>query len=241
MRKLILVALVVIGAGAFMALRHQSSSDSELTPLARMTAATSSAQEVAIGEKQKSGAIGSSAPADSTAVTAKAVDPKKKAEAPTVAFEHQDELNQYRDLKKKVLGSDDDERERSRLKSDAVLLDSFRDLLKSSATNDQTRENQNAALDLLFEALKDKSTQAETILQGVIQDAQIESSALSPAVRENLAGIKAEALYQWSSLDPSKAGVLSSWLPGPVSQKIWQNIQDRQESNLAESKLEARR
>lgn len=240
MRKVILAGLVFLGAAGLIVFRHHASPNLNSTPLARMPAATSSA--MIPGEKMPSGSAGIGGSAAS--VPAAAVSTEKAAidrEKPVEAFAHQEDLNQYRELKKRVLGSADDELERSRLKSDTVLLDSFRDLLKSPASGEQTRANQEAALDLLFEALKDHSTQAESILQGVIQDAQIESSALTPAVRENLAGIKAEALYQWSALDPAKAQTLQSWLPGPVSQKIWRNILDRQESNLAESQLEARR
>lgn len=236
MRKIILTALVVIGAAALWALRPHGSLNSNSQPPARTTAATSSPEEVAIGEKVKSGSSGV-APASPTVADNK----NQKAASPEAVFAHQEELDRYRQLKKIVLGSKDDEQERARLKTDTVLLDSFRDLLKSPSTNEKTRANQNAALDLLFEALKDQSTQAKSILEGVIQDAQIESSALSPDVRENLAGIKAEALYQWSAMDPAQVSTLQSWLPGPVSQKIWQNIQERQESNLAESQMEARR
>ncbi len=57
-----------------------------------------------------------------------------------------------------------------------------------------------------------------------------------PPERRALAGIKAEIMYQLSSERPGEAAQLQASLPGPVSERIWNNVQYQQENNLAESR-----
>ena len=96
---------------------------------------------------------------------------------------------------------------------------------------------QDVAVDILLDALKDgDSRAAEEALREVVKDEQVEDGTLSGGVREQLAGVKAEVLYQWSAMVPSGASELARLLPGPVSQKIWQNVLNMQSQNLAESK-----
>lgn len=98
---------------------------------------------------------------------------------------------------------------------------------------------QTTAIDLLLEAAKSPEGReaAEAALQGIIADNQIEGEALPMDARKNLAGVKAEVLFQWSAQDPTKTKSMQAWLPGPVSQKIWENVTDAQTRNLRESAM----
>jgi hypothetical protein len=88
-------------------------------------------------------------------------------------------------------------------------------------------------------ALKEgDKTAASAALQAVVQDKQIEDTGLERSAREQLAGLKAEILYQWSATQPDMTASIVAWLPGPVSQKIWQNVLRMQQSNQAESQTE---
>ncbi len=96
--------------------------------------------------------------------------------------------------------------------------------------------SQDAAVDLLVEALKsgDKAMAAE-VARAVIEDPAVENAGTDRSVRENLAGIKAEVLYHWAAIMPDDASNIERSLPGPVSRKIWDNVNRRHASNLAES------
>lgn len=193
---------------------------------------------------------GPAAPASVVTVAEPAAGVTLQVEAPKIAevpkawaeFKHQVDLEKYLGLRKKVLlaeGQNDDKKD---LLNDRALLQSLQPLLVTEAPADKV-ELQNAALDLLFEALKtDMRAEAIEVFKSVVADSFIESQNGSFAARENLAGIKAEVLLNWSSADPGASAEIEASLPGPVSQKIWDNVKKHQKNNLAESAtLQARK
>lgn len=165
---------------------------------------------------------------------------EKKSTVPNLAdfespFEFQNDLNLFANLKRKIFLSQADERERQRLLTDSRLLKALGARLQESSVSPAVANSQDLAVDLLIEAVKsgDKAMASEA-LGAVVADPQIENDSLDPNVRRNLAGIKAEVLYQWTAADPAQARDMSGRLPGPVSQKIWTNVVRKQESNRSE-------
>lgn len=146
------------------------------------------------------------------------------------------ELDTYVVLKKKVFLTETEERSRDQLLKNPAILRAMGQRLTISAADDAAALEQNSAVDMLLEALRSgDSTVATEVLKTVVSDQQVEDSALDISSRENLAGIKAEVLYQWSALNPVQSSQIASWLPGPVSKRIWQNVVTAQASNIAES------
>lgn len=128
-----------------------------------------------------------------------------------------------------------------KLKKDLLLnkeaIMSAKKLLLQHALEPEDQVLQNIALDYLFESLKGpQSAAAIETLKSIVADKTVESNKIKIEERKALAGIKAEILYQLSSERPEEAGSLQASLPGPVSQKIWRNVQSQQENNLAESR-----
>ncbi len=153
------------------------------------------------------------------------------------------DLSKYSLVREKVFLSEAEKTWKRRLLQNGPFLRDLKViLLQPIEAGSEGWSQQKAALDLLFEALTagDKSV-AEGVLAEVVKDRTIEDSSLPQEARRNLAGVKAEVLFQWSALQPTKAGEIASWLPGPVSTKIWDNVVDEQRNNLAESALEAAR
>lgn len=160
---------------------------------------------------------------------------------PWITFKYQSELKEYELLKTKIFLSEKDKVTKADLLKNADFTQGLQTLLQKAATDDESQRAQNAALDFLLEALESSSQEAAQVLQAIVQDPTIENSDADLASRKSLAGIKAEILFEWSALDPQRAAEMESWLPGPVSQKIWANVREQQENNLAESALELRR
>lgn len=153
-------------------------------------------------------------------------------------FKYMQELTSYANLSEKVLLRDEDQEIKRQLFKNTDFLKSLQSLLTTPPVDNESRIRQNLALDFVLEALKtDLKEHAIEILQNVAADSTLESSTLSLDDRKALAGLKAEALHNWSSLDPSSVADIQRLLPGPVSQKIWANVKLQQESNLAESSL----
>jgi hypothetical protein len=150
-----------------------------------------------------------------------------------VNFEFQAELDAYVVLKSIVLPTEEQKQERSRLLANGRLLSALGARLVKQPLLDLSE--QDVAVDILLDALKDgDSVAAEAALKTVVEDQQVEDLALDRPIREQLAGVKAEVLYQWAAMAPSSASSLAALLPGPTSQKIWQNVLKSHERNLAE-------
>jgi hypothetical protein len=100
----------------------------------------------------------------------------------------------------------------------------------------QMEKDQDSAVDFLLAALKDgDKTFAETTIINIIKDGQVEDGALAMDQREMLAGLKGELLFHGSSISPQGFQNITSVLPGPVSLRIWQNVQARQSQYAEES------
>lgn len=147
------------------------------------------------------------------------------------------QLNQIHVIQKKVFKSEAELEiiksfisSRSRLQS-LVTLFTNRQLLIETSSADQS-----AAVDVLIEASKSESAQyAEELILEIIRDSRIENENEIPAVRESLAGIKAELMYHAVRIDNR---TVQNSISGPVTQKIWNNVQQAQADNVSESQLE---
>jgi hypothetical protein len=149
---------------------------------------------------------------------------------------HAAELAEYTLLHRKVFLSDGEEAQKATLLKNPSVLRAMGDRLLRAPGDTKGLAEQNMAVEMLLEALRSGDTGVATeVLKGVVSDKQVEDTHLDMATRESLAGVKAEVLYQWSAQIPTQAGELAGLLPGPVSQKIWQNVINMQASNVAES------
>jgi hypothetical protein len=210
---------------------HESSSsaqtESETAAVASIDRQPQSiAARASSGEKETT--TGKSAPASSLS--------KVSVEIPR-------ELMAYAEMNKKVFLTDDEKAQKKGFFRDSRFLKSLESLLRQPAEiGSDLQIQQFAALDALFEAVQspDSERGAEDVLRSLVEDKSVEDPKLDGKSREALAGVKAEILYQWSSLQPNKAGEINRLLPGPVSQRIWQNVLDTQRNNVAESQEEAR-
>ncbi|MFS4460786.1 hypothetical protein [Bdellovibrio sp. HCB2-146] len=152
-------------------------------------------------------------------------------------FSHKEDLSRFSHLSQKALLLPTDQIARKELLADEALIKSLTPLLTTASQDKSEQQLQNAALDLLFAALQSDSRDvAVGVLKDVVASAGVENETLPQAQREQLAGVKAEVLMALSA-DPKFQDDLKSLFPGPVTGKIWQNVQERQDSNLAESGL----
>lgn len=154
-------------------------------------------------------------------------------------FENKTELAEFKILKEKVFLTEEEKEQHKNFLQDRALLENLKTLFKYPAPYQDLEAQQNAAVDLLLEAIKsggDADT-ARAVFKELIADPTIENSQLTPAQRQNLAGVKAEVLFQWSALEPERAGEMKNALPGPVSVKIWKNVETQQDLNRAESAI----
>lgn len=182
--------------------------------------------------------------AASAQVTAKAATQAAKADIPSprpesrpVIFEAQADLSSYAQLKTKVVPNATEKKERERIIHDQRTISSIgKRLLQVPPL---ALGQQIAAVDLLVEAFKSGDRSAsEQAMREIVADKQVEDTKLPAEVREQLAGIKAEVLYNWGALAPEQQNEIARQLPGPASEQIWKNVQDTFASNLAESELE---
>lgn len=181
--------------------------------------------------------------ADATAPKGEAAQAKPAIEkippAPAQPFSYQKELEAYGNLHRKVFLTDDEKREKKDLLDQPRFIRALAARLVEPSLDAEVKASQDLAIDLLLDAWKsgDREEAAEAF-KTVVQDAQVENQALDQGVRQNLAGLKAEVLYHWTALDPAQVASLAKELPGPVSQRIWNNVQSRQADNLAASQQE---
>jgi hypothetical protein len=151
-------------------------------------------------------------------------------------FAYAKELNSFGLLSQKALLLPADKIVKARLLKDERFLTSLEPLLKVVPLDADTSILQNEALDFVFEALNSEMRSAAIeILKNVVADASVENGSAVMADRKSMAGVKAEAMFNLASSEPSAKSDIEHLLPGPVSKKIWENVQQRQESNLAES------
>lgn len=173
----------------------------------------------------------------------KVVEIKKETGSATVlgSVPNPDTIEEFKTLQAKVFKTDQDRAQIKKVTQNSAYLYELSEYLRNVASvkNPEFRENQNIAIDILVEALKEGDSEAaKAALFEIIKDPQIENASLDMSVRESLAGVKADVLYQGSALKPELFTQVESILPGPVSQKIWKNIQQKQAENFADSEAE---
>ncbi len=172
-----------------------------------------------------------------TAVTTATPQPDQQRLLQTAALVKQ--LNQIYAIQKKVFKSEVELEvvksfinSRSKLQSLVTLLTNRQSLIETSSAD------RSAAVDVLIEASKAESAQyAEELILEIIRDSKIENKNEIPSVRESLAGIKAELMYHAVRIDNR---TVQNSVSGPVTQKIWENVQQAQADNVSESQLERR-
>lgn len=145
---------------------------------------------------------------------------------------------EFTQLKKKVFKTDSEQKNYKNLLRDRDLLIGVGKKLTDIQyiQSVEFAQQQNAMVDLLVEALTsgDRVT-SQAVVTSLVQDASVENEKLPMNVRQNLAGLKAELLYQVTALFPEEFKNVADLLPGPVSQKIWANVQASQQRNIEES------
>jgi hypothetical protein len=151
-------------------------------------------------------------------------------------------LKSYASLRQRVFLNPADKRQKANLLRDRALLKSLAPLvIASTAASNENGEIQNAALDLLYDALGGSARDtAAGVLAQLVSDTQIENRELAPKDRDNLAGVKAEALYEWVVRDPQAVSRIAGLLPGPVSRELWQTVQNRPERAVASGPHDAK-
>lgn len=201
-----------------------------------LTSKTYSGEEASLPKIQGQRNVSSKEPVSSVQPV-KILEAAPEAVAALPKYEYQKELDTYSLLRKKVFLSDAEKSQKTSLLKNEKFVRSLRELLKIPSLAQDDGQQNNAALDLLFDALKGENRQvARDILKSVIQDPGTENTALSMAERKALAGVKAEVLFHWSAMEPNLSGQMQQWLPGPVSQNIWKNVQAEHKSNLEQSR-----
>lgn len=152
-----------------------------------------------------------------------------------------EQLKTFKTIQAKVFRNKEDEKKWKRLLSDSKYILELSEYLKNipKIEPQDFKDSQNAVIDFLVEALKSgDSVAAESAILEVIKDSQVEDEKIAQPARELLAGVKADLLYQSSSVKPQLVSQIENALPGPVSQKIWKNVQQQQADNLALSEAE---
>jgi hypothetical protein len=158
-----------------------------------------------------------------------------------------EKLHNFQRIQDKVFQSSEEEILRKSLIKDrsliedmgAFLLDPRRFAKLDSVAAKELEKDQDSAVDFLLAALKEGDRDfAESTILNVIKDAQVENSALQMDQREVLASLKGELLFHGSAIRPASFQNIASILPGPVSLRIWQNVQAKQAQYLEESMVE---
>lgn len=144
-------------------------------------------------------------------------------------------LSQWSELNKKLLKSSLElEHQKLILNNESILQ------WAAQAIHDPNLsvKSRNQSLALLLDGLAMNSPYIHDILSQTVADKSIEYSTLPISERQLMAEFKAEILFSWSSSQPEQMTFISSLLPGPVSQKIWENILNEQSKNIETSSLE---
>jgi len=145
-------------------------------------------------------------------------------------------IDEYSKLKRQVLPKDDSEAAKSRLMHDEQLLASLKPVFGAAPATAQEIGWQNAAIDYLFDARAQAASEAALgVLRSIVEDPSVEKNEVTVDARAALAGVKAEVMYRWVALEPSRADEIQRLLPGPISRKIWDNVIAAQKQNRLES------
>lgn len=228
-RVFITTVVVILGWWGISMMRYLASNDGAFKTPTEDPVVTATRPKATLPTTMKGAGGPTPAPGPSAA------GPRNLAPA-SVPFEYQTQLNEFAALKAKVLPSKEESLKMKRLLTDVGFLRGVG--VRLARLPLLPLGEQDVAIDLLIEALKtgDKGT-AQEVLGSIVSDKQVENVKLEREVREQLAGIKGEVLYHWAAIMPDEARRIIASLPGPVSRKIWRNVEDTHENNLAESRL----
>jgi len=148
-------------------------------------------------------------------------------------------LTKFKVIHNKVFLSDADKEMKKQIFKDSALLKNLHALLVDPTVAPMGSDlyvQRMQAVDLLIDASVDgKSAEATATILSIIEDKQVEDLKLSAESRQGLAEVKAEFLYTWTAKMPSQVDAVQHAIAGPVTAKIWQNVQATQEQNRIES------
>lgn len=229
-RSLAAFAAVLVVALVLWAMRDRVKS----APAAAVVAGAESDCESSSARLSEKCRAGLAAAAKSSAPQAAAAPVAVVAPVVKLSPELHSKLNEIARLDRKAFLSESEKVFRANLLKDETFLRDIARVLTSHELDQNTKREQYQAIDALLAAQEIGSPAASTLLASVVSDAQVENETIAKDVRENLAGIKAEVLYKWTSQD--KTARPESLLPGPVSRQLWANVQDTQSRNEAESR-----
>lgn len=238
-KALIILSASVVGIGG-LALIFGSQKNTESATAPEAAVEQTANEMTAVDGKVASDKTGSSptAPDSRSSQAAPVVVSAAKAENAKEwkKYPHTQELQDFALIQQKALLLPADKVMKERLMKDERFLASLEPLLKIAPVDAESETMQNQALDFVFEALNSEMRSAAIeILKNVVADGSIENSSMDMTDRNVMAGVKAEALFNLASAEPSSKSDIETLLPGPVSKNIWSNVLQRQESNLAES------
>lgn len=141
-------------------------------------------------------------------------------------------------LQRKVLLSDEEQGRVNVLKKRSDLFPAAKRVLLNPA---YAQVNLDPLLDFVFAMLQDEVPGAKDLLLTVLQDPSIEKWQGESAGYELVAEIRAEVMWRLAASSQVQEAEIREILPGPVSIRIWQNVQLWQERNAQESKALASR
>ncbi|OFZ29161.1 MAG: hypothetical protein A2622_14055 [Bdellovibrionales bacterium RIFCSPHIGHO2_01_FULL_40_29] len=143
-------------------------------------------------------------------------------------------FQRFYEIQKKTFRTEEDERVIAEILKESQWIENAVAIFLSPQR--MTAPQVHGGIDLLLEALKsDQKNLAEQVILSIIGDPQIEDESLNFEYRERMAGIKAELMYHASSIETE---TFKKFLPGPVSEKILNNVVEAQTQNIMESEIE---
>lgn len=151
----------------------------------------------------------------------------------------QDGLDQFSSIREIIFPSSDQKRTHQELLQNQALVLSASHYLHENAAFEPNGVLRNEAIDFLLQAARDGNSTATAEIKDLILNPAVENANLPQTQRTLIAGIQGELLYAWTAEAPELLTEIASQLPGPVSQKIWQNVKNIQDNNHLESLAEA--
>jgi len=136
-------------------------------------------------------------------------------------------INEFKDLHSKVLLTKQEKENLKKLISDRQFIIELGDIYQQSIASDYfVQPHLHAAVnDYLLQALKNGDHETSlAVIKSIILDKQIEDKNRSISEKQVLAENKAELLFHATALYPEEFNFSSSDLPGPVTQKIYENV-----------------
>lgn len=148
----------------------------------------------------------------------------------------------YSEIHSKVLVSEQEKEQRKALLQDRVLIRRTSEILVSPEIVTQMSDQElSTGIDLLVESFRmDNHGVARESILGLIQDSKLEDAKLSSKSRQALAEIKAEVLFAVLGSDPFIDEELPVSEFGPVTARIYENVQAERALILEESRVSSR-